>query len=85
MQHETNASTIRKLPFQVLTLEKKKIRSAEQYRQQVVIPSHNSSNSLPRQPQTSTQKPPQNATGNAGVKDSGYGKDIKGKSAGNYI
>lgn len=67
-----------KLPFKVLTREKKKIRS-EQYRQQIVVPSHNSSNSLPRQSQTSTQKPPQSSAGNAGGKDSGYGKDIKGE------
>lgn len=34
-----------------MTHEKKKIRLAEQYRQQVIVPSHNSSNSLPRQQQ----------------------------------
>jgi hypothetical protein len=51
--------------LQVLTREKKKIRSAEQYRQQIP-PSHNSSNSLPRQSQTSTQKPQQNSSANVG-------------------
>lgn len=66
----------RPLP-QTLTREKKKIRSAEQLRQQVVIPSQNSSNSLPRQ--TQTQKP-QTSTNNVN-KDSGYGKDIKGESS----
>lgn len=60
---------------QTLTREKKKIRSAEQLRQQVVIPSQNSSNSLPRQ--TQTQKP--HASANNLNKDSGYGKDIKGE------
>lgn len=73
-QHKIHQQTF---SFQVLTREKKKIRSAEQYRQQIVIPSQNSSNSLPRQSQTSTLKPPPPASGNGG-KDSGYGKDLKG-------
>lgn len=63
---------------QILTREKKKIRSGEQYRQQqIVISSQNSSSSLPRQ----TQKPQSSATLNSGSnkKDSGYGKSVKGK------
>lgn len=68
----------KKFHFQVLTREKKKIRLAEQNRQQIVIPSQNSSNSLPRQSQT--QKPQQSSTSNLNnAKDSGYGKDIKGR------
>ncbi|CRK86366.1 CLUMA_CG000192, isoform A [Clunio marinus] len=67
------------IPFfsfpKVLTHEKKKIRLAEQYRQQVVIPSYNSSNSLPRQSQTKQQSSAGNL--NSSNKDSGYGKDIK--------
>lgn len=64
---------------QSLTREKKKIRS-EQYRQQVVMPSQSSSNSLPRQSQT--QKPQSSANNLKAEppKDSGYGKDIKGEN-----
>lgn len=65
--------------FQTLTREKKKIRS-EQYRQQVVIPSQNSSNSLPRQTQNQTQKPQSSTNNLNNGKDSGYGKDIKGET-----
>lgn len=61
---------------QILTREKKKIRSEQHRLQQTVISSQNSSSSLPRQ----TQKPQSSATlhSTSNNKDSGYGKDIKG-------
>lgn len=69
------------IPFfsfpKVLTREKKKIRSMEQQNQKP-LPSHNSSNSLPRQQQS--QQPvtqPTTQKSNEPNNDSAYGKDIK--------
>jgi organic anion transporter 3A len=71
------------IPFfsfpKTLTREKKKIRLAEQQNKIVVIPSQNSSNSLPRQQQQGINQLPQKepSVEKDAKKDSGYGKDIK--------
>lgn len=70
------------IPFfsfpKILTREKKKIKSAEQQNKVINIPSHNSSNSLPRQQQQGINQCQKEANVEKDAKkDSGYGKDIK--------